>query len=68
MGASPPLRLVARPAYHSYWGGGARTGAAPIADRDVVRIDLTGGTATGRSIAGASAVRLVPCTLGARYG
>ena len=28
MGASPPLRLVARPAYHPYWGGGARTGVA----------------------------------------
>src|SRR6478672_3721134 len=27
MGASPPLRLVARPAYHSYWGGAARRGS-----------------------------------------
>jgi acyl-CoA reductase-like NAD-dependent aldehyde dehydrogenase len=43
--------------------GGRETGAALVADPDVARIDLTGGTSTGRSIAAAAAGRLVPCTL-----
>jgi acyl-CoA reductase-like NAD-dependent aldehyde dehydrogenase len=43
--------------------GGRETGAALVADPHVARIDLTGGTSTGRSIAAAAAGRLVPCTL-----
>ncbi|MFB2553041.1 aldehyde dehydrogenase family protein [Ensifer soli] len=43
--------------------GGAAAGAALVADPHVARIDLTGGTATGRRVAAAAAERLVPCTL-----
>lgn len=43
--------------------GGAATGAALVAHPGVARIDMTGGTATGRRIAAAAAGRLVPCTL-----
>ncbi|MGB3831058.1 MAG: aldehyde dehydrogenase family protein [Mesorhizobium sp.] len=43
--------------------GGAAAGAALVADPQVARIDLTGGTATGRRVAAAAAERLVPCTL-----
>jgi acyl-CoA reductase-like NAD-dependent aldehyde dehydrogenase len=43
--------------------GGAGTGAALVAHPDVKRIDLTGGTATGRRVAAVAADRLVPCTL-----
>jgi len=43
--------------------GGAEAGAALVADPRVARIDLTGGTATGRRVAAAAAERLVPCTL-----
>lgn len=43
--------------------GGGRTGALVCAAPEVQRIDLTGGTATGRRVAAAAAERLVPCTL-----
>jgi acyl-CoA reductase-like NAD-dependent aldehyde dehydrogenase len=43
--------------------GGGATGAALVAHPDVQRIDLTGGTATGRRVAAVAAERLVPCTL-----
>ncbi|MFO1057770.1 MAG: aldehyde dehydrogenase family protein [Dongiaceae bacterium] len=43
--------------------GGGRTGALVCAATPVQRIDLTGGTATGRRVAAAAAERLVPCTL-----
>ncbi|WP_029354389.1 aldehyde dehydrogenase family protein [Bosea sp. 117] len=43
--------------------GGAETGAAVCASPVVQRIDLTGGTATGRRVAAAAGARLVPCTL-----
>jgi acyl-CoA reductase-like NAD-dependent aldehyde dehydrogenase len=43
--------------------GDGRTGAALCAAPEVARIDLTGGTATGRRVAAAAAERLVPCTL-----
>lgn len=43
--------------------GGAATGAALVANPLVARIDLTGGTATGKRVAAAAAERLVPCTL-----
>lgn len=42
--------------------GGAAAGAALVANRHVARIDLTGGTATGKRVAAAAAERLVPCT------
>lgn len=43
--------------------GGSATGAALVANPLVARIDLTGGTATGKRVAAAAAERLVPCTL-----
>lgn len=43
--------------------GGGRTGQMVCAAPQVQRIDLTGGTATGRKVAAAAAERLVPCTL-----
>ncbi len=43
--------------------GGSRAGAALVADPLVARIDLTGGTATGRRVAAVAAERIVPCTL-----
>lgn len=43
--------------------GGAAAGAALVANPLVARIDLTGGTATGKRVAAAAADRLVPCTL-----
>lgn len=43
--------------------GDGGTGAALCAADKVHRIDLTGGTATGRRVAAAAAERLVPCTL-----
>jgi len=43
--------------------GEGATGAALCAQDKVRRIDLTGGTATGRRVAAAAAERLVPCTL-----
>lgn len=43
--------------------GGPEAGAALVADPNVARIDLTGGTGTGRRVAAAAAARLVPCTL-----
>lgn len=43
--------------------GGASTGAAVVAHPKVARIDLTGGTTTGKHVAAAAAQRLVPCTL-----
>lgn len=43
--------------------GEGPTGAALCAQEQVRRIDLTGGTATGRRVAAAAAERLVPCTL-----
>lgn len=43
--------------------GGAATGAALVSHPAVARIDLTGGTATGKRVAAAAAERLVPCTL-----
>lgn len=43
--------------------GGAEAGAALVAHPGVSRIDLTGGTATGRRVAAVAADRLVPCTL-----
>src|SRR5690606_28309201 len=43
--------------------GGAETGRALVADPLVTRIDLTGGTGTGKRGAAAAAERLVPCTL-----
>ncbi|MCC7272706.1 MAG: aldehyde dehydrogenase family protein [Alphaproteobacteria bacterium] len=43
--------------------GAAATGAALCAQPAVQKIDLTGGTATGRRVAAAAAARLVPCTL-----
>lgn len=43
--------------------GEGATGAALCAQDEVRRIDLTGGTATGRRVAAAAADRLVPCTL-----
>ncbi|WP_349963272.1 aldehyde dehydrogenase family protein [Rhizobium sp. ZPR3] len=43
--------------------GEGATGASLCASREVRRIDLTGGTTTGRRVAAAAAERLVPCTL-----
>ncbi len=43
--------------------GGAQAGSALVANPHVARIDLTGGTATGKRVAAAAAERLVPCTL-----
>ena len=43
--------------------GGPATGVALVASPAVRRIDLTGGTATGRRVAAAAAERLAPCTL-----
>lgn len=43
--------------------GDGRTGALVCAAPEVQRIDMTGGTATGRRVAAAAAERLVPCTL-----
>jgi acyl-CoA reductase-like NAD-dependent aldehyde dehydrogenase len=43
--------------------GAGPTGAALVSHPAVRRIDLTGGTATGRRVAAAAAERLVPCTL-----
>ena len=43
--------------------GGGLTGQMVCAAPQVQRIDLTGGTATGRTVAAAAAERLVPCTL-----
>ncbi|MCJ8142628.1 aldehyde dehydrogenase family protein [Ancylobacter sp. A5.8] len=43
--------------------GGAEAGALVCAHPAVQRIDLTGGTTTGRRVAAAAAERLVPCTL-----
>jgi acyl-CoA reductase-like NAD-dependent aldehyde dehydrogenase len=43
--------------------GGGATGAAVVAAPEVKRIDLTGGTATGKRVAAVAAERLVPCTL-----
>jgi acyl-CoA reductase-like NAD-dependent aldehyde dehydrogenase len=44
-------------------GDGAETGAALCAAPQVARLDLTGGTETGRRVAAAAAQRLVPATL-----
>jgi acyl-CoA reductase-like NAD-dependent aldehyde dehydrogenase len=43
--------------------GGAETGAAVCDHSLIARIDLTGGSATGRRVAARAAERLVPCTL-----
>lgn len=43
--------------------GGAATGALVCEAAAVQRIDLTGGTVTGRRVAAVAAQRLVPCTL-----
>lgn len=43
--------------------GAGTTGAALCADSRIARIDLTGGTATGRRVAAAAGERLVPVTL-----
>lgn len=43
--------------------GGGSAGAALVANPHVARIDLTGGTTTGKRVAAAAAERLVPCTL-----
>jgi acyl-CoA reductase-like NAD-dependent aldehyde dehydrogenase len=43
--------------------GAGGTGAALVDHPGVSRIDLTGGTATGRRVAARAAERLVPCTL-----
>ena len=43
--------------------GDGVTGALVCAAPEVARIDLTGGTRTGRAVAAAAAERLVPCTL-----
>lgn len=43
--------------------GGGAAGAALVANAHVARIDLTGGTTTGKRVAAAAAERLVPCTL-----
>lgn len=43
--------------------GGPQTGAALVANPAIRRIDLTGGTATGRRVAAIAAENLVPCTL-----
>ena len=43
--------------------GGAETGALVCANARVQKIDLTGGTATGRKVAAVAAERLIPCTL-----
>jgi acyl-CoA reductase-like NAD-dependent aldehyde dehydrogenase len=43
--------------------GGAAVGAALVDNRDIAKIDFTGGTATGRRIAEAAARRIVPVTL-----
>lgn len=43
--------------------GGATTGRAVCAAAEVQRIDLTGGTETGKRVAADAAQRLVPCTL-----
>jgi acyl-CoA reductase-like NAD-dependent aldehyde dehydrogenase len=43
--------------------GGAVTGAAVCKSEHVARIDLTGGTATGRRVAAAAGERLIPATL-----
>lgn len=43
--------------------GEGATGAALCARSEVRRIDLTGGTTTGRRVAAAAAERLVPCSL-----
>nr|WP_293427198.1 aldehyde dehydrogenase family protein [Phreatobacter sp.] len=43
--------------------GDGRAGALVCAAPEVQRIDMTGGTATGRRVAAAAAERLVPCTL-----
>ena len=43
--------------------GGAATGRAVCAAPEVQRIDLTGGTETGKRVASDAAQRLVPCTL-----
>lgn len=43
--------------------GAGPTGAALVAHPLVARIDLTGGTATGKRVAAMAAERLVPCTL-----
>lgn len=43
--------------------GEAEAGRAVCAAEPVARIDLTGGTATGKRVAAAAAERLIPCTL-----
>lgn len=43
--------------------GGARAGAALVDHPGIARIDLTGGTETGRRVAARAGERLVPCTL-----
>lgn len=43
--------------------GGGSAGAALVAHPHVARIDLTGGTTTGKRVAATAAERLVPCTL-----
>lgn len=43
--------------------GAGGTGAALVGHPLVARIDLTGGTGTGRRVASAAGERLVPCTL-----
>jgi acyl-CoA reductase-like NAD-dependent aldehyde dehydrogenase len=43
--------------------GGGEVGAALVSNPNVARIDMTGGTKTGKAIAAAAAERLVPCTL-----
>lgn len=43
--------------------GGGAAGVALVANTHVARIDLTGGTTTGKRVAAAAAERLVPCTL-----
>ena len=44
-------------------GTGARTGAALVADPRVARISFTGSVPTAKTIAGAAAANLVPCSL-----
>jgi acyl-CoA reductase-like NAD-dependent aldehyde dehydrogenase len=43
--------------------GGSAAGAALVAHPAVARVDLTGGTETGRRVAASAGERLVPCTL-----
>ncbi len=43
--------------------GGAAAGATLVSNPHIARIDLTGGTTTGKRVAATAAERLVPCTL-----